>query len=67
MDNLEIAENGKGEEASPYMYDSAEEKDEKGMQYSLALFKLNVYKLCTNMYKLGVTPGSLLQVVCSNK
>ena len=30
MDNLEIRENGKEEEASPYMYDSGEERDNKG-------------------------------------
>ena len=30
MDNLEIEENGQGEEASPYMYDSAEENENKG-------------------------------------
>ena len=30
MDNLQIDENGQGEEASPYLYDSAEENEKKG-------------------------------------
>ena len=38
MDNLDIAENGKGDEASPYMYESAEEKDNKGIVMYLEQF-----------------------------
>ena len=45
MDNLQIDENGQGEEASPYLYDSAEENEKKG---TCTIFLLDTTTLVHN-------------------
>ncbi len=40
LDELDIEQNGDGEEASPYMYDSSEEKNDKGRHSSVTCLSL---------------------------
>ncbi len=44
MEDWEIAENGDAAEASPYMYDSSEEKNEPGKKY-FVLSLLNFFPI----------------------